>query len=156
MKLLIPIERLSDRPSYLIRGALLDMSECEKDKRYSVEDPDFWNLRWHQKHVRRSRHSHLGNVICNVCMAGAVMAKSCLAPYGETWTPDDFDEDTKKKLMALNELRQGDIHTALIHILELSNNPLEVERKITPYAENKKLFCRQMEILADNLEAHGL
>jgi len=142
-----PIEKLPDLPSRLIRQALFDISDCERDRRYRVEDVnEFWDRDWHT----------LRNKTCMVCMAGAVMAKSLLASWGETYKPNDFDHDTEKKLMALNEFRLGGIHTALVRILELPNNPLEVERRITPYAQSRRLFMRQMSLLADDLEKHGL
>lgn len=154
MILLVPIEELPDRPSELIRRGLMDISECSRDFRYQVDifaeenNIDFWDSVWHR--LNRSKKA------CLVCMAGAVMAKSLYVEWGRNYTPDDFEPDTRKKLMALEALRQGEINVALTQILELPNNPLEVERKIVPYAQSRKLFCRQMTILADDLEAHGL
>jgi hypothetical protein len=149
MMLLVPIEKLPDRPSALVRAALADIEECERDQRYSIESIDeFWERQWHRLSKDRAT--------CNVCAAGAVMAKSLYVNWGETCTPDDFEQDTRKKLMALNEFRQGDIHTALVHIMGYAKNPLEVERRITPYAQSRRLFFRQMNLLADDLEAHGL
>jgi hypothetical protein len=185
MKLLTPIERLPDRPSYLIRSALLDIADCERDRRYATaltfeerkprwrpargfgggawnspaasddriytyvlwnEDDFLWDFLWHS----------LQGEVCAVCMAGAVMAKSCFAPWGEDLTPDNFDADTRKKLMALDALRQGHVHRALITILDLGRNPIEVERRIIPYAQHRPSFFRQMGMLADDLEAHDL
>lgn len=147
MKLIVPIERLPDTPSQLIRAALLDVKDCSRDPRYQVEHPSFWEHAWHRLN-RKGK--------CVVCMAGAVIAKSLYVEWGREVTPEHFEPDTKKKLMALNEFRQGGIHTALVHILEHRNNPLEVERKITPYAESPRLFFRQMHMLADDLAAAGL
>jgi hypothetical protein len=149
MKLLVPIQKLPDRPSHLIRAALLDAAECERDPRYCVEDPNgFWNRAWHLLATDRKR--------CLVCLAGAVMAKSLYVSWGDSYSPEDFEPDTKKKLMALNEFRRGDIHRALVYVLELPKNPLEVERRITPYAQNRRQFYRQMSALADDLEEHAL
>jgi hypothetical protein len=180
MILLTPIEKLPDRPSALIRIGLNDLAECERDPRYRTGNEwNRWNPRVKPTHGRTGGHweddGFVLNImwndddmpwdylwhrrcgdICLVCLAGAMMAKSCLAPWGENYTPDDFDEDCRRKLMTVDALRQGHIHRALIDILGLPRNPLDVERRITPYAKDRRVFFRQMTRLADDLEAHDL
>jgi len=158
---LLPTEKMPDRPSEMIRLAMLDISECSRDFRYEVEEPrisswdlffhhvdDFWDHVWHRPIPNKGT--------CLVCMAGAVMAKSLFAPWGYEWTPFDFEKITREKLIALEAFRNGNINIALIDILGHSNNPLEAERKIVPYTKSRRLFFRQMEKLADDLEEHGL
>lgn len=91
------MNRLPDKPSELLLLALTDLEMCENDPRYEI-----YMGNWHAPNGR-----------CRVCAAGAVMAKSLGAPPRDIWGPEDFDEDTERKLRAIDFFRTGAVWDAL-------------------------------------------
>ena len=58
---------------------------------------------------------HMPGVVpgtCNVCLAGAVMAKTLKAPKHLMLNPFDYPPATCRKLLALDNLRAGDVGAA--------------------------------------------
>lgn len=131
--------KLPDKPSALIRVALRDLEACEKDPRYEIE-MDYW---------------HQANGVCKVCLAGSVMAKSLGAPPDKSLGSYDFDEDGK--LVALDYFRLGWIKDGLY---QMTGGPvptsLRKDRRIASYSDDPADFKRDMNALADELEAQGL
>ena len=133
--------KLPDKPSELIRLALADLALCAADPNYRIDMGE-----WH-----KPEHG-----VCQVCLAGAVMAKSLNASRAVELYSNDFPEN-RRKITALNDLRQGDVFRAFDEIdLDLSswghNAP---ERDITPYHKDPVGFMADMRRLADDLEAAG-
>ena len=50
---------------------------------------------------------------CAVCLSGAVMAFSLEVSHVDSVCPNDFDEETRGKLCAINEFRMGGIADGL-------------------------------------------
>ena len=55
----------------------------------------------------------VNDTVCNVCLAGSVMAFGLGVPHGEDKGPSFFHEDTAKKLYALDLIRVGEVRQAL-------------------------------------------
>ena len=128
---------LPNDPSELIRLAIADLEKVEQDSRYDV-DMSVW-------------HEPCGEV-CEVCLAGAVMAGTLGADVGEYSTPDDFSEGIPYKLRALSYFRTGDISRGLRY-LGIKSRP-EWMISVCRYRENPDRFKRDMLELADTLEIY--
>jgi hypothetical protein len=74
--------------SGLIRIALADLIECEKDPRYRI-DMDDW---------------HVPNSHCAVCLAGAVMAKTIKLPISQTVTFFDYHDNNDHRIDTLDQV----------------------------------------------------
>lgn len=130
---------LPDLPSALIRFALADLALVEADPRYFVEMGD-----WH--------YPSAGT--CEVCLAGAVMAKSLGTSPDTPHHPFDFEDPLANKLRALNFFHTGDLQAAFL-VLDLPDPPF-LGADITPYDHNPAQFRSDMADLATELMEHGL
>lgn len=120
--------------------ALKDLKAVERSWFYKV------NMnRWHTPEAFR----------CQVCLAGAVMAKELKIPFYVTADPDAFDDDTFKKLGALDNFRRGKVLAGL-GSMGLWKNTIPPAIPITPYKDDVTGFYRDMNRLADDLEEAGL
>lgn len=132
---------LPDNPSKLIRLAIHDLTLCEKSSKYRIH-MGTW-------------HSIGSGGVCRVCLAGAVMAKSLKIPIEKTIGAFELDErDTKLKIIALDDLRTGDV-CCVNWWREVPIN-LPEDREIVEYSEDPKLFKEQMLQLASDFEAMEL
>lgn len=163
---------LPNKMSELINLALGDLRAVEKMKKKYVVNMGIWH----------SPQSELGDYEpqttqvdkCVVCFAGSVMAQTLKIPddvkydvgYGGN---DCFDEETDRKLDAINSLRTGDIADAAVYldidakdVLGASNpfitiNDVEWKtRDVAVYSEDPAQFKKDMARLAKDLAAAGL
>ena len=135
------MSQLPDKPSELIRTALDDLVLCEKDDRYVI------NMhKWHDFRYR-----------CEVCLAGAVIAKELGADPETSYSTFNFREESRK-LRALDEFRTGYISVALdvLDIPEYEQKGIPIAWGVCPYSENRDTFFKDMHNMADMLEEHGL
>lgn len=139
------MKRLPDKPSDLIRLALHDLELVEQDPRYKVDMGE-----WHQSYRNK----------CEVCFAGAVIAKSIKANYKKRLYPAFFDDDTQQKLLALDSLRTGKIAFGLYYFYYPKNPPDgwsdDGFGEVSGYRQDPKLFKEQMFELSCALEGAGL
>ncbi len=138
--------KLPDKPSKLLKVALTDLEKCEKDPIYKID-----MTKWHRP---------AGTNKCEVCLAGAVMAKSLKVYPNEELAPVDSSHSTARKLIAIDCLRMGDIDDGLRH-LNITNSNLPaclytgINDKLIenlPYKEWKTHMCDLIGIL----EAEGM
>ncbi len=134
---------LPDLPSELIRVALADLKACEADPDYRIYMND-----WHVAATK--------NVFCEVCFAGAVMAKSLGSDKNDFLSPCDFTNGIDNKLYALNELRRGQVSQALrgmgLSKSDTMENRFSLDREMPHYQYNEDKFHEQMHVLANDLE----
>lgn len=132
---------LPDKPSELIRLALADLALCAADPNYRIDMGQ-----WHMPE----------DGVCQVCLAGAVMAKTLNASRADYLCPEDFPEN-RKKIKALDDFRDGLVCEALDELgHDLSNWGHDAhDREITPYRTDAGAFMADMRQLADDLEAAG-
>ena len=131
---------LPDKLSALIRVAVADLEKCERDENYIV-DMDYW-------HIYRNNK-------CLVCLAGAVMAKSCNIPTTMDCSPFSFTiiRSEANKLSALDSVRIGDIQEAL-GLFDIEHN-CDFYRDVTEYSRSPEKFKSELLTLADELEEYG-
>lgn len=135
--------KLPAKPSSLIELALKDLALVEKDPKYRVN-----MYGWHSGSI-----GHSG--VCDVCLAGAVMAKTLKVRRITDRNPDGFkDQRTSSRLKALNMFRIGFVDFAF-HRLSKKNKGVK-DRQIVQYDTNKILFKNQMNELIKDLKAVGL
>jgi len=150
---------LPNKPSELIRLAIKDMQLCEKDSRYNL------NMNhWH------SGGSPNGERVCQVCMAGSVMAKTLKTPiedYDDILDSNNPDSLFYNKLRAINSFRLGFLEDGsyLLGIAEDSIDFPALYRRL-PFLESKPydnmmardlpLFYEHMLSIADEFELIGL
>lgn len=135
--------KLPSKPSALIRVALADMAKVQRSKRYR------FNMgAWHEP----------GAKTCQVCAAGAVIAKTLKIDPENVASPHDFDSDTFEKLVALDQFRIGNVAGALSDLGVLWGTIDRVEPSVRivggsrkPAAVRKRLFQ-----IARDLEREGL
>lgn len=135
---------LPDKPSDLIRLAMLDLAKVEADPFYKVDMSD-----WHNG----GRRNH---PVCHVCLAGAVMARSLKTPFEADITPAHFDGDIPDKLAALDEFRQGEIAYGLSSMRLEKPDGLHGYMDVPSYERSPEKFRISMIVMADILEEHGL
>lgn len=146
------MSRLPKRPSKLLLVALRDLRAIEQDSRYTV-DMRVW-------HNPEFSYGLLGSVrVCEVCLAGAVIARSFRTPIQRGVTPGNLTPSRRRKLYALDAFRQGCIHSGL-HWLQISSDeippelPLRVE--VVSYHDDRDLWHKQMFQLVRRLQRVGL
>jgi hypothetical protein len=131
---------LPDKPSELLRMGLEDFAKIEADPRYVVD-----LRRWHLP----------DGAACRVGVTGAVMARRLgVLPEKYTW-PFDFDDETRRRLSALDYLRAGGTDMAGYY---LGNKALRAfpSRIIPQYTFDPAAWRAALEQFATDLEAAGL
>lgn len=132
---------LPDKPSELIRVALADLVKVERSPKYVVNMED-----WHVPII---------SGVCEVCFAGAVMAKTLEADRDVFFNPEDMmSMDIEHKLIALDYFRMGDASCRMDYMgLPADDNH---DRDIAEYEDDPKAFKKDMRKLAKDLEKEGL
>ncbi len=146
---------LPDLPSALIRLALHDLKSAERSDLYSI------NMKiWHSADGRHES--------CLVCLAGAVMAFSLEAQHLEDMTPTDYCHEPiiSNKLIALNDLRGGELRAALQKLVGCGAiEKGEMDRAVAllghiipikEYRRDGERFKQDLADLATELEEIGL
>ena len=137
-------DKLPNKPSSLIRLAVNDLNKVEKDKNYKVYMGD-----WHNPYSNAKG-------LCEVCLAGSVLAKSLDFPATNSMPWDEMALKLSNKFESIDAFRQGDIEMAFLKLGQKLPNDIPEYLCITPYNENKKLFKIDMRNLAKRLARRGL
>lgn len=138
MELNFKTNSLPKIPSQLIRVALRDLELIEQDDKYEIE-------------MAVCHVPHQGK--CNVCLAGAVMAKTLNSNPNEHLSPYDFEETSE--LRALYLFRIGNIFEAFGEIGLSQPTKMQELIDITPYHESPETFKDDMRDLIRYLEGFG-
>lgn len=135
-------DNLPNKLSDLIEVALEDLEKVEKDKRYTV-DMQFW-------------HTPTDNFTgCSVCLAGAVIAKSLNVPIQELSSLDKFKISIRRKLVALDQVRDSKVGNA-IRILKRDSVTVPLEYYSVPsYDEDRPGFKKALQAIAKELRKLG-
>ena len=141
-------QHLPSTPSELIRLALADLRACERDDRYRVS-----MMCWHVPLER----------VCQVCLAGAVLAQTLgVEPHEGIGDADleQYSGRVKGRLRALDRFRLGEISAGLemlgYDVDKLSEEWQQYARKSGYNPADPEPFHRQMNSLADYLASCGL
>ncbi len=132
-----------NKPWQLIRDAVADLQLQRKC--------DFIEINMCLWHENAKYLSSPGR--CLQCFAGASISRRLGVSLATSCTPSLFDEDTRKKLVALNEFRKGEIGTALV-VLGIPNRGYSPTWRlgVTDYSSNPERFIQDMLTMADDLE----
>ena len=147
---------LPSKPSKLIRLALADLRECERDDGYVVD-----MCRWHWPTT-----DHRGRKVCRVGLVGAVLAQTLgVEPHEGICDADlaRYGSSVQGALLALECFRLGSIGSGLRWMnFDLS----DIDKNWAGYAwgaeyDKKAIrdpfdFYFRMNSLADYFESHGL
>lgn len=140
-------------PSQLIRLALVDLQRVENDSRYKVD-----MMTWHEPQIKDTY------VLCSVCLAGSVMAKTLEVPVDHLSFPDASFVENGKALVALDYFREGLVTRALKCLgFGLTDERVVAFRREHPdevsfaaYKLDPVKFKQQLQGLADHLERRSL
>ena len=152
--------RLPAEPSKLIRVSLEDLEAVEDDPDYRV-DMDAW-------------HTPMFRSECQVCLAGAVMAKRLgVEPdeYIATPTRSPFTRKERAQLVALDEFRRGDVYSGLYRLVDaglVAHSKVDLVRDadfdpssaimshVPAYGRDPSAFKAAMSRIAQELEEYRL
>ena len=142
------MKRLPGKFSKLIRLALHNLDEVERDHIYEVD------MNKYHAPIKNPDGSFKE---CRVCLAGAVMAKHLGRKPRTYYDPCCFGEIQGAKLRALDYLRTGNLIGALFRFPGVNVHDFEIKNEnITNYKVNKTRFKKSLLKIADQLEAVGL
>ena len=143
---------LPSLPSALIRLALNDLLACERDEGYRVS-----MTCWHVPVYPRMYHR--GQMVCQVGLAGAVLAKTLRVPREQFIYSADLDQYGRVEggLRALDFFRLGEIEVGL-RCLGFDYVAIDVYGfiKVEYDESDPDEFHERMHRRADFLAAHGL
>ncbi len=132
---------LPSKPSELINLALNDLEAVEVDSRYRV-NMNNWHLPIEE--------------ICEVCLAGSVIAKSFNRPSVISVFPQHIGKD-RSKLYAINEFRGGNIYLGLSHLgLDRYIDKFKYHVDVSYYEDSPSQFKADMRDMARQFEKAGL
>ena len=136
---------LPDLPSALIRVALTDLQVIQKNPAYNIK-----MSMWHMTLVDDEE------TICQVCLAGAVMANTLNADITRDMSPQDYSRVDARKLDALDDFRNGHVGRAF-KVLNIPRHPtIPWYVAIDPYdPDYPNIFINAMSDMADMLEKAG-
>lgn len=139
------MKRLPNKPSKLLEVALADLRKCEKSPDYDIKMGV-----WHEP-------PSLNHSTCQVCLAGAVMAKSlkicrtkCAYP-----TDDNFNETIERKLRALNAFRVGVCSDGFMYMDLQQSQGCLFNRFMNSYHGSPSKFYEDMQHLIIDLKKAG-
>lgn len=139
------------RPSQLIRVALKDLERAEASPHYSVSMGI-----WHEPEWATNFDA---DDICQVCLAGSMIAFSLEGNRSDDIVPGDFGAEIQDRLLALDCFRRGKIRAGLIHMQVLRDeqeSPVTDVCAVMPYETDPTAFKDDMAWIADALEGAGL
>jgi len=150
-------DSLPDTLGELVDIALKDEDQAFKNKDYRV-DMDMW----HQPGVDNKTDTQ----VCYVCLAGVVMAYELGIKPIEVARPLCFiDRAVYRKLLALDEIRKGNIDYAYKNFYDVSwetaDKALETYQippfiEVTPYEGSRTEWRRNLSLIARILQKRGI
>lgn len=165
--------KLPNKPSELIRLAVKDLVLVENDKRYSVNMHE-WHTPWFvDNDYDIDYESEESVIICSVCFAGSVMAKTL--DYALWGTASISNDEHSDHFYFLDQIRQYQITDeyveGMMRILHKSDEEVNkinlglekvsefiahrLDYKVE-YDDNEEQFKKNMLLIADKFEEEGL
>jgi hypothetical protein len=140
---------LPNNPVELIRLSVANLIQAEQSDLYIINMYNWHIPLWYGNTGTPTQ--------CWVCLAGSVMAFSLGAVIYDDVSPAHFGSN-EGKLMALNSLRLGSVHSFLIRLnqnLLLEKLPTDITfYEIPRYSDDPELFKKRLLELADELEKY--
>jgi hypothetical protein len=146
--------RLPDTLSELTLLAVNDLKAARKTRKYEI-----YMGQWHAPYDGK----------CSICAAGSIMAITLKSDPDERLSPNSFDDDTRRKLEAVNDLRCGAVGEAFLCLksvyfstdLDEADQELywkyeALDRDVPTFnPHDPRPFYRAMEKLAADLKEAG-
>ena len=144
------MKELSKKLSEATRQSLDDLKACEDDPRYRI-----FMGSWHSPEPNGFKKKD--DAVCEVCLAGAVMAKRLGFEPDEHVEPD-YNQvgEAASMLRALDMIRLGEIPCALARIGIGPIRRLSTPVSVSNYDNDREGFFADMESIATLLEDNGL
>ncbi len=129
--------------------AMKDLAAVERSKAYRVD-----MATWHDPYT-----TDKGKAVCEVCLGGAVLAKTLKMSPNTFYVPSYFGWHLR--LRAINNLRVGQVDEALMNVGGARSNKAReaaayLSRDMPDYHSNKKRFKTAMRKLIRDLKAADL
>lgn len=99
-------QKAPEKLSQAIFMALNDLALVENDKRYFV-NMSFWHT------PAGGDMEIVADDVCAVCLAGAVLAKTCKVSSAAYISPYDLSSEWRRSLLAVDRVRIGNVAAAL-------------------------------------------
>lgn len=166
------MNELPREPSKLIRLAVGDLKKCEEDSRYEI-DMSGWHVPDFVEDVKEYNDSEVE--VCNVCFAGAIMAKTLDCDVSFNGQLDSFKDKDKIRFIFLDYIRQYKFYwddLSDLYPLDISTEEeeriYEMYKKVKPfvlsikekggssYEDDPETFKKNMLLIADKFEEVGL
>ena len=146
-------QQLPNKLSECIKVALHDLELCRKDSKYKI---DFST--WHEPSTIHYDQFGDEKPVCAVCFAGSVMAQTLNVELNEEYRPDMFNEFDEFRLMALDDIREGDLIEALRYSMGMYdiNNKYPNIHNIEVNQNNYDEFVKSMNVIITMLEQYDL
>lgn len=130
---------LPNKPSEILELALQDLDLCELDPDYKI------NMgQW-----------HTGGEICQVCLAGSILAKTIGVPKNISFDPKGFSPSIRCKMDFLEYVRLGYIGKAYNHLQRKRPVGVFSEVSVTYYHTDPIKFKTDLRNLISHLKEHG-
>lgn len=140
---------LPELPSTILKLAMDDLNQIEKTAGYRVDMGT-----WHQRRADEWIGDDIisPDLLCHVCLAGAVMANTLKAPIGKRAEPEMYPAATANKLRALDKLRTGCVASALEILGRDKGDYFRFDRWVPDYKFNRRGFKLAMRKLVRDLK----
>ena len=164
-------------PTHLSAGilvALKDLAKVEASDKYVVNMGTWHTPEFKTEYNRETGDWESTNKVenCQVCFAGAVMARTLKTPIADDVSIYSFSSKVRDKLTALDSIRCGDVSQAIYNwygygkgseiLAKLTDNPLLrvsddeiVNVEVTDYDTDPAQWRIEMTRIAKGLEALG-
>ena len=152
-------KKLPDELSALIRVAVADAKLVEQDPRYKLD-----MTKWHTP----LPNDETEKAVCNVCLAGCVVAKSLGISPDQHFEPGSSNTPLRQKLYALDSVRVGEATAAVVNMylggrftelvgLRKAGSLGRIDRKYQRFVHETKrrISWGNMLNMADELEELG-
>lgn len=134
---------LPDKASDLLELALKDMEAIRNNPEYLLDMGA-----WHRADVYTGK--------CHVCLAGAVIASRLDLPPAVSVNLSDFDEPTVLKLLALDNIRRGDVISGLRYLYGFGLTPnVDLDFKPANYGNDFDGVVKQLTGMVQKLRVVG-
>jgi hypothetical protein len=147
---------LPDKPSELLEVALHDLELVEQNPLYEID-----MSKWHSAGQTSKRFENgivvETNTPCEVCLAGSVLAMSLEIPRDTYVDPCDLgDQVLHNKLLAIDQLRRGEIDEALDRLSIEQPDLLPDNVNVVDYVYDKERFKSDIRKLIELLKSFNL
>jgi len=145
---------MATKLSDVIALALEDLKLAEGNRQYKIDMGDFHNpFEFDEAYDAKEDK----DVKCVVCFAGSVMAFTLGAQPTDEKTPGDYDDVTRRKLEAIDEIRTGDVVSALQTFAgykpdSYEHNVTNADRKAAEWIDANSGVCSAMPDYEDDAD----